>query len=440
MLGVNGVLKSKVATNAIWLIAGKVAQSFIALVVGMLTARYLGPSNYGLISYAASIVAFVVPVMNLGFSNVLVQEQTNHPEEEGEIYGSSIFLSVISAFACIIGVTSYTFIVDAGETITHYVVILYSIMLIFQATELIQYWFQAKLLSKYMSIISLIAYILVAGYKIILLASGASVYFFVVSNSLDYFLIAIMLFIAYKKLGGARLKFSSNVSKRIFNSSKHYIVSSLMVTIFAQTDRIMLKLMINETAVGYYTAAVTCAGMTSFVFGSIIDSMRPTIFAHKKNNDENGYEKNIARTYCLVIYLALIQSAFMTLFAKYIIKIIYGEVYSSSISALKIIVWYTTFSYMGSVRNIWILGENKQKFLWILNLGGATVNIALNFVLIPPMGINGAALASLITQAFTNIVMNVIVWPLKHNNKLILDGLNPMLILRLLQKDKKKGN
>lgn len=430
------LLKNKAASNAIWLIAGKAAQSLIALVVGMLTARYLGPSNYGLISYAASIVAFVVPIMNLGFSNVLVQEQTNHPEEEGEIYGSSILLSVICSFACIIGVTSYTFIVDAGETVTHCVVLLYSIMLIFQATELIQYWFQAKLLSKYMSIVSLIAYVLVAVYKIFLLASGASVYFFAVSNSLDYFLIAIMLFIAYKKLGGAKLKFSSNVAKRMFNSSKHYIVSSLMVTIFAQTDRIMLKLMISETAVGYYTAAVTCAGITSFVFSAIIDSMRPTIFVHKKNNNNVGYERNIARTYCFVIYLSLIQSVFITVFAKYIIGILYGSEYAMSISALQIIVWYTTFSYMGAVRNIWILGENKQKYLWILNLGGVTVNIALNFALIPIMGINGAALASLITQVFTNIIMNVIVWPLRHNNKLILQGLNPMLVLKLSNRRK----
>lgn len=428
------LFKNKNASNAIWIIAGKIAQSVIALVVNMFTARYLGPSNYGLISYAASIVAFVVPIMNLGFSNVLVQEQTNHPEEEGKIYGSSILLSIISSFACIIGVTSYTFIVDAGETVTNYVVILYSIMLIFQATELIQYWFQAKLLSKYMSIISLIAYVLVAGYKILLLVLGANVYYFAVSNSLDYCLIAIMLFIAYKKLGGAKLEFSSSVVKRMFNSSKHYIVSSLMVTVFAQTDRIMLKLMIDEAAVGYYTAAVTCAGLTSFVFSAIIDSMRPTIFAHKKNNNVVSYEKNIARTYCLVIYLALAQSVFMTLLAKYIIGILYGEAYSSSVSALQIIVWYTTFSYMGSVRNIWILGENKQKYLWILNIGGAVTNIALNFIFIPLLGINGAALASLITQAFTNIVMNVIVWPLRHNNKLILQGLNPMLIFGLFKK------
>lgn len=433
-MALNAIRNSKVAQNAIWIIAGKVAQSLIGFIVNILTARYLGPTNYGLISYAASIVAFVVPIMNLGFGNILVQEQTNYPEEENKIYGTSILLSLISSLACIVGITVYTFVVDVGEKVTNIVLILYSVMLIFQAIELIQYWFQAKFLSKYMSITTLIAYILVALYKIILLTSKASVYFFALSNSLDYFFIAVFLFIIYKKLGGKHLTFSWKTAKRMFNSSKHYIVSSMMVTIFAQTDKIMIKLMLNKTEVGYYSAAVTCAGLTSFVFSAIIDSMRPSIYAYKKNNNYEAYEKNISRLYCLIIYLALIQSFAMSILSSLIIKVIYGTNYNPSISALRIIVWYTTFSYMGAVRNVWILGEGKQKYLWILNSGGALTNVILNFILIPIMGIDGAALASLITQIFTNIVMNAIVYPLSYNNYLILKGLNPKLVFELFKK------
>ncbi len=428
------LLKSRVASNAIWIIVGRIVQSLLALVISMLTARYLGPSNYGLIAYAASIVTFVVPIMNLGMSNIMVQQLTNYPEEEGKIIGTSVLMSFCSSVICIAGVTVYTFSVDVNEPTTNLVVILYSVLLIFQAFELIQYWFQAKLLSKYMSIISLIAYFLVSGYKTFLLVNGASVYFFAISNALDYMLIAVFLFIVYKKLGGQRLSFSKETAKRMFNNSKHYIVSSLMITIFAQTDRVMLKLMMNEAAVGYYSAAVTCTSWTAFVFTAIIDSMRPTIFACKKTGDTEGYEKGISLTYCIVIYLALAQCIIMTVFAKLIIGILYGDDYEPSVSALQIAVWYTTFSYMGAVRNVWVLGENKQKYLWILNLGGALVNIVLNAILIPFWGINGAAFASFVTQFFTNVIMNVIVRPLKYNNHLIFKGLNPKLLFSLLKK------
>lgn len=424
------LFRNKIAKNAGWLIGSKIAQSIIGLIVGMLTARFLGPSNYGLINYAASIVAFVAPIMNLGLSNILVQELTNSPEEEGKILGTSILLSLFSSFFCIAGVLSFTFIVDLSETTTHIVVGLYSIILIFQAFELIQYWYQKRLLSKYTAIVSLIAYVLVATYKIFLLIIRADVSFFAISNTIDYFLISASLLLLYWRLGGQRLSFSSQIGKRMLRKSKHYIVSSLMVTIFAQTDKIMIKSMIDETAVGYYSAAVTCAGLFGFVFAAIIDSFRPVVFSYKKNGDEFGYEESIKRLYSIIIYFALFLSVLMTIFAKYIVLLLYGEEYSNSILALRIIVWYTTFSYMGAVRNVWILGENKQKYLWIINLGGALLNIGLNFVFIPWLGIYGAAIASLVTQIFANVIMNVIVWPLHYNNVLMFKSLNPIFLIK----------
>ena len=129
-----------------------------------------------------------------------------------------------------------------------------------------------------------------------------------------------------------------------------------MVMIFAQTDKIMLTLMIDEAANGYYSAAVTCAGMSSFVFSAIIDSARPSIFESKKSCIA-AYEEKIRILYCIIIYLSLAQSVFMTLLANPIITILYGDSYRPAAQALQIIVWYTTFSYMGSVRNIWILAE-----------------------------------------------------------------------------------
>lgn len=430
----NLVKNSKVGKNATWLISSKIAQSILGLIVGMLTARFLGPTNYGLINYAASITAFVIPIMNLGFTNIMVQELTNHSEEEGKILGSAIVMCTGSAFLCILGISIYTFLVDRNEVVTNVVVMLYSIMLIMQAFDIIQYWFQRKLLSKYTAIVSFAAYSLTLVYKVFLLISQKNVYWFAIANSVDYLLISIALLIIYHKQGGQKLQFDYSIIKRMFSSSKHYILSSLMVTIFAQTDRIMIKLMISETAVGYYSAAITCAALTQFVFAAVIDSFRPVIFEKKKIGDVEGFDKNLLRLNSIIIYLSIIQSILMTVFSPIIIGILYGNQYQDSILALQIVVWYTTFSYIGSVRNIWILSENKQKYLWILNLGGAFLNVLLNYLLIPSYGIYGASFASLVTQIFTNIAMNVIVFPLKKYNYYIFKSINPKYILDILRR------
>ena len=428
---------NKVAGNAVWIIGGRVVQSLLALVINMLTARYLGPSNYGLITYASSLVAFVVPIMQLGFSNVLVREIVNNPNEEGKVLGTSIALSLFSSFFCIIGLTSFVYALSPNETDTIMVCLLYSVILIFQALEHIQYWYQAKLISKYTSVIGLFAYLAVSAYKIYLLAAAKPVYWFALSNALDYAIISVSSIILYRRLGGHKLQFSWNVGKRMFSASRHYILSSMMITIFAQTDKIMIKMMIGETETGYYGAAVACAGLISFVYSAIIDSFRPSIFEGQKESEEI-FKRRLTMLYSIIIYMSLAQSAVMTIFAGLIIHILYGEAYEPAISALRIIVWYTTFSYLGSVRNIWILAHEKQHLLWIINLSGALANVALNSIMIPIIGINGAAIASLFTQIFTNVIIGYIIKEIRPNNKIMAEALNPRSLIDAIKRIKQR--
>lgn len=428
-------MKNIIIKNASWIIACKIVQAILGLIISMLTARYLGPSNFGLISYAASVVAFVGPIMQLGLNGILVMEVVEAKESEGYIIGTALFMSFISSLFCVAGVIGFSAIANAGESETIIVVSLYSILLICQSFELTQYWFQAKYLSKYTSLTMLGAYAIVSIYKILLLITGQSVYFFAVSNAFDSFIISVVLLILYLKLSKSGLHLSKETGKRMILKSQYYIISGLMITIFAQTDRIMLKILVNDSATGYYSAAIACAGLTGFVFSAIIDSARPTIFESKKHSHES-YTQKMVCLYCVIIYLSLAQSLFMTFFADIVIKIIYGSPYLPAVPALQIVVWYTTFSYMGSVRNIWMLSEGKQKYLWIINLIGALTNVVLNYIFIPRHGIIGASIASLATQFFTNVVIGYVFWPIKENNRLFVAGLNPMHLVDIVKKSR----
>ena len=430
--------KNRVFKNAFWIISIQIVKSLLGIVISMLTARFLGPSNFGLINYASSIVAFITPIMYLGLNSVLVQEIINFPEKEGETLGTAILMSFISSLFCIIGILAFVSIINRGERETIIVCVLYSVLLIFQALELIMYWFQSKLKSKYTSIVALVAYIIVSAYKIFLLITEKSIYWFALSNALDYMLIAFALLIIYLRLGGQKLSFSPKAAKRMFVVSKYYIISNLMITVFSQTDKIMLKLMIDDSATGYYSAAATCAGMTSFVFSAIIDSFRPMIFQYKKT-DYVKYEKSIVILYSIIIYLSLAQSVAFSLLAPVIISILYGSAYTASVSVLQTIVWYCTFSYLGGARDIWILSENKQKHLLTINAVGAVMNVILNYFLILPLAADGAAIASVITQIFINYIFVLIYKPTRENGILQIKALNPHNLTMLFTQIRKRN-
>lgn len=407
----------------------KIGQSIVQLLIGMLSARYLGPANYGLINYAASIVAFALPVMKLGMDAILVYELVESPEKEGEIMGTSLCLNIVSSLVCILGVSAFSAVMNPGDTQTILICVLYSLSVFFAALEMIQYWFQYKLQSKYSSVVMLAAYAVVSVYKIYLLATSKSVYWFAVSHAIEYGLIGAALIGIYYKCDGQKLSFSMSRAKNMLARSKHYILAALMVVVIQNTDHIMLTTMMGKAENGIYAAAITCASVAQFVYTAIMDSFRPLILSSKKH-DSAAYERNVSRLYAIITYLALANSLVFTVFAPIIIELLYGADYQAAVPVLQILVWYRAFSFMGTIRNIWLLAEEKQKYLPAINLSGVVFNIVLNYLMIPQWGASGAALASFLTQFATNFMLGFFFKPLRKNNELLLKGLNPLFVKR----------
>ncbi len=430
---IKNVLKSKVTKNATWMIGEKVIQMLISLIVGVLTARYLGPSNYGLINYANAYTAFFASLCTLGINNILVKEFIDHPEDEGEILGSSIMLRLLSSFFSILTIIGIVCVVDRGDPTAIVVVALSTVGILFHVFEVFNYYFQAKLLSKVTSTAALIAYAVMTAYKIYLLASGKSVKYFALTLSIDYLVIAILLFFCYKKYSGKKLFYSRSCCKRLLSQSAHFILPGLMVSVYAQTDKFMLKQLLSEANVGYYSTATTLCSMWCFVLSAIIASLHPPIMEDNKNGNEEEFERKNKLLYAIVFYLSMIVSVLFVLLANPVIKILYGAEYLPAANPLRIATWYTAFSYLGVARNAWIVCKEKQKYLIWIYISAAVVNIVLNIFMIPLWGPSGAALASLAAQITTTLIVPFFIKPLRKNSLLILDA----ILLRGLKRKNK---
>ena len=117
---------NKTWKNASWIIGCRVVQSVLSFVVSLMSARYLGPSNYGVLQYATSLVAFVTPIMTLGLTNTLVHEFVSYKDHEGEILGTAIVSCVITAVLCIAGIIGFVFFTNPDDTSLVFVCSLYS--------------------------------------------------------------------------------------------------------------------------------------------------------------------------------------------------------------------------------------------------------------------------------------------------------------------------
>lgn len=413
---------SAVVRNASWIILGKILQMLINLVVGLLTARYLGPANYGLIGYAQAFTVFFSAFCTLGINSIIVKEILDAHENEGEILGTSLGLQAISSLLSVLTIIGISFVLDASEPHTQLVVALYSISVIFRIFEVFDYWFQSRLESKKSAMASLTAYIITSTYKVLLLVLGKPVEYFAVATSLDYLCIAVMLVALYFRENGERLSFSWKYGKALLGKSHHYILSGLMVAIYAQTDKIMLKQMIGDAENGYYATALSLCSVWCFVLAAIITSLNPVIMqAHKE--DKEKYAKLNRLLYSIVFYVSAAVSLCFVFLGDWLIPLMYGEVYLPASVPLKILTWQTAFSYLGVARNTWIVCENKQKYLKSIYISAAIVNVILNVLLIPIWGAAGAAVASLMAQITTVMIVPLFIREMRENTVMIVDAI-----------------
>ena len=184
----------------------------------------------------------------------------------------------------------------------------------------------------------------------------------------------------------------------------------------------MLKSMMNNEAVAMYSVALTLAGAISIIPQALIEGFRPDILKYRAT-DPAQYHRRLKQLYASVFWICIAYCIAITVLAKWIILILYGEKYLGAVPALSLVVWYTTFSYFGSINNIYMVAENKAKWVQITTLVGALTNVCLNFLLIPRFGVVGAAGASLLTQFIANFVMVYLIKPLREDFFLILQAI-----------------
>ena len=398
--GIKGVLNNRFLKNTSWMVFAQIYQMFISLIIGVISARYLGPTNYGTISYAASYISFFTIICALGLEGVVVKEMVSDRKSEGKILGSSIVLRLFAGVLSMISVCLIIKMLNPNDTTLLTVAFLQSIALVFNAFNIIDAWYQSNLKSKIATLIRCTSYTIVSIYKVVLLVFGKSVMWFAFSTSLDAIIIAVLFLIAYRKQSNYKLKFENKTMRKLIKQSYHLVIAYLMAVIYSQMDKLMIGMIIDQTHVGYYTAAATICNMWVFIPQALSNSARPIIM-ELKEKDEDKYLLRLRQLNCVIFWVGIIFALGISVVSGFVVNILYGTAYMEARYPLMILVWSTVFSSLSYPRSIWMLCENRQSYTKKILLWGVVINLILNVVLVPFFDIKGAAIATFVTEAVT---------------------------------------
>jgi O-antigen/teichoic acid export membrane protein len=383
--------------NTSWMFTEQVLRIIAALFVGIYMARYLGPAQFGIYSYAIAFVALFGAVAKLGLDGIVVRDLVNAPEKWGVYLGTAFWLKLIGAVLSFVLLAIAVQFTNNDATTNFYIYIIAS-GLIFQSFEVVDFYFQSKVLSKYVSISKLIQLALSSLLKLYFIFTHADLFWFVMVSLIDQISLAMSLTIAYwqLKIGNFLRFFDLDAAKVMLRNSWPLILSGIAISLYMRIDQIMIKEMLDERAVGLYSSAVRLSEAWYFVPVIVTSSLFPAIVNAKKIS-EDLYNKRLQRLYFIMIYTAVGIALPVTLMAKNIVVTLYGIHYQDAGLVLSIHIWAGVFVGLGVANGPWFLSENLQKLATINTLMGAAINVVLNYFFIPIYGIEGVALATFIS-------------------------------------------
>lgn len=398
-------MNKKFFSNTLWLISFQCVKMLISFVVSILTARLLGPANYGIIGYVATFITLFSPFANLGLTSVIVKEYVQQKEESSAILKSCMAMCFISSAVCYILLNAIVFLLNINERIFLYCSLIQGLILFCNCFELVTCYFQANLQSKKTVIISFIGYLTTQALKVLFLFTSKGVIWFSFACVIDSITIAFLLFILTLRTPELRGgKVSKDIAKRCLKLSMPFILIGAISVIYASVDKLMIKHILGGTeSVGFYNVAHSLATCWVFIVSAVITSFTPLIY-ESQLQDTKLHSTRIRQMYWAVFYIGAIISLIISALCPFAIPVIYGNVYNQAILPTVFLTWASVFAYMGVARGVQFVCDKKQKYLLCFSCLTVIVNIAFNSVLIPIMGVSGAALATLISEFFTCMI------------------------------------
>ena len=425
------MIKHRILKNFSWLLFDKIIKVFLGLFVASLIARHLGPKYYGILNYSLAYISLFLLFSKMGLDQIVVRELVKNPHTANELLGTTFTLKLLGSCVAIAMIFFSLLIIDTDQE-TGAVVLIVSAAFVFQSFDVIDYYYQSKVLSKYTVIARSSAFISTSLLQIYFVFNNYSVIYFAAAYSLNFLFAALLLAYVYKKMGSSvrQWKFSIQKTKELMVFSWPLAISIFIMSIHARIDQVMIGNMLGSEQVGIYSTAVVISEFWYFIPVLLVNSLMP-YFVKLRENNKKLYEARLTQLYSMMFWIGFIIGVFAIAFGDEVIILIFGDSYSSSYSSLVISIWNGIFISQAVVRGIWMISENLQKYRLYINLLVVTLNVLLNYLLIPRLGIAGAAISTLITQSLGTWCLPLFWKPIRHSSLDMIRAINPCYLYKI---------
>ncbi|MEM6582958.1 MAG: flippase [Pseudomonadota bacterium] len=384
--------------NTLWMLAEKSARILVGIFLFAYIARYLGPAEFGVLSYAVVLAAFCEPLIALGLNRILVRDLVKFPQQEGQLLGTVFVCRLVIALLCMVGLGALAYFSVFGSDQARPLVIALALGNLFLALSVIELFFQARLKAKFASLYKTGAFLLASLLKLALVLGEAPLLFFAIANSLELVFAGVLGLLTFRRNFGdsAPWRFHSATARRLLLESWPEVLAGICTLLCLRLDQFMLEHLVGVEELGIFAVAARLTDAWYFVPVALVSATFPGVVAQREVSHE-GYLRSLQN---LLLLLTAVSYAIVlptVLLSHLLIDWLFGEAYQQAASMLAIYILCLPLIAWGSCSGSWIFAEGRIKLTAYRTILGASVNFVLNVTLIPLWGGHGAALATVLS-------------------------------------------
>lgn len=399
----NNSVKQTIFKNTFWLILTEVIQKGIAFLVIVQLARYFGPVIYGKWMFALSFVTFFSVLADFGFSILMIKKIAIDKSK------TSLYIDNIIAMKLVLGLFSLSliFIViqflgkDQEMLKLVYFLGIYAILntfavffqSIFRANEKMQYETVVRIIQS-LSLLALVTFFVLNKSSIFAISYAY------IGVALIGILFSLIFTLRY--FSKFFLKINLKICKKILLEAWPFTLSAIFATIYFKIDTIFLSIMRSDLEVGIYSAAYTLIILTYLLPEFLTISIFPW-FSRLFLEDSKALIEHFKKLFKYLFFLGLIVTVLAIVVAPFIINIVYGEQYESSIIIFQVLAITILLKYVNYSTGISLSSVNLQKERVKGQFITVIINVGINIILIPVIGIYGAVISTIISEVVLGI-------------------------------------
>ncbi len=388
------------AHNFAWLVADRGLRLVGSLVIGSWVIRYLGATQFGLFAYASAWIAIVAGVSSLGMDALVVRDIIKRPEQAGMLIGTTIgFRLLTSLFGSLI-VLGLVCTIRSDQLLVWGLVALLGVGAVVQALDSGELWYQSRIQMWRLVLPRLVLFLVINALKVIMILHGAGLVAFVGVSAVEWMASGLLTFafVRWGKTGLGRLTINLERGWQLLGECWPLALSGLMVILYMKISQLMLAGLLNDTALGVYSAAIRIPEVVNFVPIVLASSLLPSLLRHRDQGPAVDRAARL-RFYRLNVLISIAVCLPLSIGSPWIVRLLYGHKFQEAVPIMAVYAWTLPFVFLGVARSQCLLNERQTKCFIIFTFYGLIVNVGMNLLMIPRFGPLGAAWAAILAYA-----------------------------------------